>query len=79
MDNNKVVLRSGLNLGFSLNYFSFYCNFCAFKIILFYNAYFFIRKQKNPNMHNTIIDISNFKMDLMTFLAQLVFILRVKL
>ena len=40
MDNTKVVLSIRVNLGFSLNYLAFYCKFCAFKIILFYMAYF---------------------------------------
>ena len=40
MDNTKVLLLSKRNLGFNLNYFSFYCEFSAFKIILFYIAYF---------------------------------------
>ena len=36
---NKVLLRSRLNLGFSLNYFSFllvFVLFCAFRTILLY-------------------------------------------
>ena len=46
MDNTKMVLRSRLNLGFNLNYFSFYCKFYAFKIFFFtmHVFNFFIRK-----------------------------------
>ena len=40
MDNPEVVLSSRVNLGFNLNYFSFYFKFCASKIILFYIASF---------------------------------------
>ena len=54
MDNTKVLLRNGLNLGFTMNYFSFYCKFCAFRIILFYIAYFYIcfyPRINKPNIH----------------------------
>ena len=41
MDKTKVLLGSRLNFGFNLNYFSFYCKFHAFKIILFCNTCFY--------------------------------------
>ena len=63
MDSTKVVLRSGLNLGFNLNFLEFYCKFCAFKIIIFYIAIFefFYPKINKSNIHNNITDISSFQ------------------
>ena len=65
MYNTRVLLRSKLNLGFNLNYFSFCCKFCAFRSILFYILEllfftFYLRINK-PNIHNNIIGISSFQ------------------
>ena len=56
MDNTKVVLSSRLNLGFNLNYFSFYCK-------LFYIAYFqfFYSEINEQIIHNNITNISSFQ------------------
>ena len=51
MDDTKVLLRSRLNLGFSLNYFSF----------LFHIFNFFYLRINKPNIHNNIIGISSFE------------------
>ena len=45
-------------------FLTFYCKFCAFRIILFYIAYifnFFYLRINNPNIHNNIIGISSFQ------------------
>ena len=59
-----MLLHSRLNLGFSLNYFRFYCKFCAFGIILFTLHVFkkFYQRVNKPNIHNNIIgSISSFQ------------------
>ena len=75
MDNTKVVLSIRVNLGFSLNYLVFYCKFCAFKIILVLHGIFlifFIQKQINQTYAITSLTFQVSKMDLTTYLAQLV-------
>ena len=63
MDNSKVILSSRLNLGFSLNYFSFIVNFVHLKLFFFtlHIFNFFYPEINKPNMHNNIIDISSFQ------------------
>ena len=56
MNDTKVLLRSRLNLGFSLNYFSFYFKFSAFRI-LFFTLHVF--KKFYQRMNKTNIDIGN--------------------
>ena len=74
MDNTIVLLRSKLNLGFNLNY-RFFCTFSAFKIFFFTLHIFF----KNQTYTITSLTFQVSKMDLTTFLAQLVSVLRVRL
>ena len=63
MDNTRVLLCSRPNLGFNLNYFCFYCKYCAFRIILFtlHVFKFFYPRINKPNMHNNITGISSFQ------------------
>ena len=79
MDDTKVVLCSRLNLGFNLNYFSFYIvtsvhlNFFFFALHIF-NCFY----QEINQTHTITLTFQVSKMDLTAFLAALVSILRVK-
>ena len=58
----------------------FYCKLYAFRIILFNTAYFFYPITNKPNIYTiTSLAFQASKMSLMTFLAQLVSILRLEL
>ena len=65
VDNNRVLRRSTLNLGFNLNYCInvCYCKFYAFRIVVLYTAYFyfFYSRVNKANKHNIIISISSFQ------------------
>ena len=63
MNDTKVLLRSRLNLGFSLNYFSFYFKFSAFRILFFTLHVFkkFYQRMNKTNIHNNIGNISSFQ------------------
>ena len=63
MDNTKVLLRGRLNLGFSVNYFSFLMQILCIKKHSFYIPYFnfFYPKLNKSNMRNNIIDVSSFQ------------------
>ena len=81
MDNNKVVLHSRLDLAFSLNYFSFFIvNFVHLKLLFFtldIFSFFYLKINQICTITSLTFQVS--KMDLLTFLAQLASILRVKL
>ena len=68
MDNTKVLLRSKLNLGFNLNYFSFYRR--AYRIILFYITTFknVYPRINETNIHSNIIGILSFQNGLKDYL-----------
>ena len=66
MDNTRVLLRSGLNLGFSLNYFTF----------LLHDFENFYQRMNKPDIHNNIGNILSLQNELK---LQLVSILRAKL
>ena len=59
-----MALSSRLNLGYSLNYFSFFIANFVHLILFFFTLHifnFFYPEINQPNMHKNIIDISSFQ------------------
>ena len=65
MDNTRVLLRSRLNVGFNLNYFSFFFANLVHLELFFFTLHVskkFYQRMNKPNIHNNIIgDISSFE------------------